>query len=202
MSTLTHIDVDPHGRLARSQQARRDRIFGAVIELAAAGGPDAVQVREVASRADVATATIYNYFQTRENLLRAALFDWRRKVAAESVGSTGGSTIEERVLSLLRNTFDSFVQHPKLFDTFMRLQLQPGEHDSVVHHAMVHAMENVLSNSDKASAENFQMILERVIYATLMFAAQGVLPLAQIWPDIETTVRVLALHVDDRRNER
>src|SRR3954468_1409112 len=48
-----------------SQLARRERILEAAMELAAEGGYDAVQMREVAERADVALGTLYRYFPSR-----------------------------------------------------------------------------------------------------------------------------------------
>jgi AcrR family transcriptional regulator len=55
--------------LTQSQAARRDRIVAATVELAAEGGFDAVQMREVAARADVALGTLYRYFPSKEYLL-------------------------------------------------------------------------------------------------------------------------------------
>ncbi len=59
--------------LTESQAARRDRILDAALELAAAGGFDSVQMREVAARADVALGTLYRYFPSKENLLLSVM---------------------------------------------------------------------------------------------------------------------------------
>src|SRR5881227_2236162 len=56
-----------------SQLARRERILDAAMELAAEGGYDAVQMREVAERADVALGTVYRYFPSKVHLLVAAV---------------------------------------------------------------------------------------------------------------------------------
>ena len=56
-----------------SQVARRERILDAAMELAAEGGYDAVQMREVAERADVALGTVYRYFPSKVHLLVAAM---------------------------------------------------------------------------------------------------------------------------------
>jgi AcrR family transcriptional regulator len=55
-----------------SQRARRERILGAALELAL-GGYDAVQMREVAEKADVALGTLYRYFPSKVHLLVAAM---------------------------------------------------------------------------------------------------------------------------------
>ncbi|HVA61118.1 MAG TPA: TetR family transcriptional regulator [Mycobacteriales bacterium] len=56
-----------------SQQARRERILDAAVELATEGGYNAVQMREVADRAGVALGTLYRYFPSKVNLLVAAM---------------------------------------------------------------------------------------------------------------------------------
>lgn len=48
----------------------------AAVELAAAGGYEAVQMRSVAETADVALGTLYNYFSSKDHLLAAALVSW------------------------------------------------------------------------------------------------------------------------------
>jgi AcrR family transcriptional regulator len=56
-----------------SQLARRERILDAAMELATEGGYDAVQMREVADRAEVALGTVYRYFPSKVHLLVAAM---------------------------------------------------------------------------------------------------------------------------------
>jgi TetR/AcrR family transcriptional regulator, cholesterol catabolism regulator len=56
-----------------SQRARRERILDAAVELAAEGGYEAVQMREVAERADVALGTLYRYFPSKVHLLVSAM---------------------------------------------------------------------------------------------------------------------------------
>jgi AcrR family transcriptional regulator len=56
-----------------SQVARRERIVDAAMELASEGGYDAVQMREVAERAEVALGTLYRYFPSKVHLLVSAL---------------------------------------------------------------------------------------------------------------------------------
>src|SRR5277367_6168901 len=48
--------------LTRAQQARRQRVIDAAMTLALEGGYEAVQMRDVAARADVAMGTVYRYF--------------------------------------------------------------------------------------------------------------------------------------------
>ena len=64
----------PRDELGSSaQRDRRKRILDATLALASKGGYDAVQMRAVAERADVALGTLYRYFPSKIHLLVSAL---------------------------------------------------------------------------------------------------------------------------------
>ena len=65
----------PVATLTAGQQARRQRVVAAALELAAGGGYEAVQMRDVSTKADVALGTIYRYFSSKDHLLAAAMAD-------------------------------------------------------------------------------------------------------------------------------
>jgi AcrR family transcriptional regulator len=190
-STIDALD-DPPNQLARSQLARRERIIEAVLELASEGGYDAVQVREVATRAGVALRTIYNYYDSRENLLYEAMMEWRLRVSSESVANLSGSTLAERVLSILRHNFEVFADAPNLFETFSRLNLRPGEADPGIYKMMESATDELLADVDPAFADDLRLIFGRFIYGTMSLAVQGYLPIEEVWPEIERMVRRVA----------
>ena len=56
-----------------AQRERRRRILDATLALASKGGYDAVQMRTVAERAEVALGTLYRYFPSKIHLLVSAL---------------------------------------------------------------------------------------------------------------------------------
>ncbi|MBW0274207.1 MULTISPECIES: cholesterol catabolism transcriptional regulator KstR [Nocardia] len=58
---------------SNAQRERRKRILDATLSLASKGGYDAVQMRAVAERADVAVGTLYRYFPSKVHLLVSAL---------------------------------------------------------------------------------------------------------------------------------
>ena len=65
--------------LTQNQQERRDRILAAARELVAEFGYEGMIVRDVADRANVSPTTVYNLYNTKNELLLAAL---RGKMAA------------------------------------------------------------------------------------------------------------------------
>jgi AcrR family transcriptional regulator len=58
---------------AEDLDATRRQLVQATLEVAAEGGIDALTMQAVATRADVAVRTVYNYFDSREALLAAAM---------------------------------------------------------------------------------------------------------------------------------
>ena len=74
------------------------------MELGSAGGYDAVQMRDVATTADVALGTIYRYFSSKDHLLAEALVEWVLDLgpAGHQARPPVGDTVAERVLDVLR----------------------------------------------------------------------------------------------------
>jgi TetR/AcrR family transcriptional regulator, cholesterol catabolism regulator len=89
-----------------AQQERYDRVVAAAAGALAAGGVDAVQMKDLAQRAEVSLATLYRYFPSKEYVLLAVCLaryqEAARKVFAEV---PQGDTIRERVTSHLMREF-------------------------------------------------------------------------------------------------
>ena len=89
-----------------AQQERYDRVVAAAAGVLAAGGVDAVQMKDLAQRGGVSLATLYRYFPSKEYVLLAVCLaryqEAARKVFAEV---PQGDTIRERVTSHLMREF-------------------------------------------------------------------------------------------------
>src|SRR5256885_15341107 len=85
-----------------AQRERRKRILDATIALASKGGYDAVQMRTVAERADVALGTLYRYFPSKIHLLVSSLArEFERAQERLDRAAIRGDTAYERVLFVL-----------------------------------------------------------------------------------------------------
>src|SRR5579884_840509 len=78
MSTPAAPPAGPASPLRERQEERRRRILRTAVQLAARGGFDAVQMREVAELSGVALGTLYRYFPSKVHLLVAAMQDQLR----------------------------------------------------------------------------------------------------------------------------
>lgn len=88
-----------------AQRERRQRILDATYDLASSGGFEAVQMRTVADRADVALGTLYRYFPSKIHLLVTALGrELERTDETLQASPVPGETPAERVIHVLRST--------------------------------------------------------------------------------------------------
>src|SRR2546430_13222502 len=101
--TGTTVTPSPDGEFSSAaQRERRQRILDATLALASKGGYDAVQMRAVAERADVALGTLYRYFPSKIHLLVSALVrEFERTQDRSERIAVSGDTPHERVLSVL-----------------------------------------------------------------------------------------------------
>jgi AcrR family transcriptional regulator len=86
----------------KKQAERRGRVIEAAMKLAGEGGYDAVHMRDVSARADVAMGTIYRYFSSKDELLAASLVTWIKILRNRLSERTPlGSTHAERLADTL-----------------------------------------------------------------------------------------------------
>ena len=116
VSSLTHDDL---GSVA--QRDRRRRILDATVALASKGGFDAVQMRAVAERADVALGTLYRYFPSKIHLLVSAL----ARQFEETEATLGrrvipGETPADRVEYVLTRATRGMQREPQLTEALTR----------------------------------------------------------------------------------
>jgi TetR/AcrR family transcriptional regulator, cholesterol catabolism regulator len=100
--------------LTPNQAARRERVIEAAMELAGEGGYDAVQMRDVAARAQVALGTIYRYFSSKDHLLAACQLELWRDTAERFVQRPpDGDTASDRVVTFLRRAMRAAEREPR-----------------------------------------------------------------------------------------
>src|ERR671923_101750 len=89
--------------LTPNQAARRQRVIDAAMKLAAEGGYDAVQMRDVGKEAGVALGTIYRYFASKDHLLAACQVEFARDIQRRLEEKPAqGDTAGDRVVDVLR----------------------------------------------------------------------------------------------------
>jgi AcrR family transcriptional regulator len=114
-------DAPREGALARSQAARRRRVLDATLRLAAEGGFDAVQMRDVAAAADVALGTVYRYFASKERLLLEAMAEQQADLRSYlDVHPPNQQTPAARVVAVMRRANRSLREFPDVTAAMVR----------------------------------------------------------------------------------
>jgi TetR/AcrR family transcriptional regulator, cholesterol catabolism regulator len=104
-----------------AQRERRKRILDATLALASVGGYDAVQMRAVAERADVALGTLYRYFPSKIHLLVAALTDEMEQIQVKlDRKPIPGDSPAERMLFVLARVTGNMQRDPMLTEAMTR----------------------------------------------------------------------------------
>jgi AcrR family transcriptional regulator len=104
-----------------AQRERRKRILDATLALASKGGYDAVQMRTVAERADVALGTLYRYFPSKIHLLVSALvLEFERTQEKLDRRPIPGETPYDRMLHVLSRVTRTMQREPMLTEAMTR----------------------------------------------------------------------------------
>ncbi|MFC9892832.1 cholesterol catabolism transcriptional regulator KstR [Nocardia sp. NPDC127579] len=116
-ATVTTLSEDELSSAA--QRERRKRILDATLALASKGGYDAVQMRAVAERADVAVGTLYRYFPSKVHLLVSALSREFEQIEGKR-RQLAGETPRERMHLLLTSITRMMQRDPLLTEAMTR----------------------------------------------------------------------------------
>ena len=175
--------------LPRNQAARRGRVIEAAMALAAEGGYDAVQMRDVASGANVALGTIYRYFSSKDQLLAAAMVEWLGQLEQE-VGRRPprGDTAAERVVDVVRRASRTLGRNPLLTSALVTAVAAPDPDVVAFHRESSAAMQRILSASmgdlDEATKADVVRVLNHVWFSALLAWVHG-------WTDADSVIEEL-----------
>lgn len=107
--------------LTPSQHERRERMLAATAQLAAEGGWDAVQMREVAQRSDVALGTLYRYFPSKEYLLVSVMIsDIEGLADLLAIRPPEGGDPVDRVVDVLRRANKALLRQEQVTVAMIR----------------------------------------------------------------------------------
>lgn len=106
---------------SEAQRERRKRILDATLAIASKGGYEAVQMRAVAERADVAVGTLYRYFPSKVHLLVSALGrEFERIDAKTDMSALAGGTPYQRLNMMIGKLNRAMQRNPLLTEAMTR----------------------------------------------------------------------------------
>ncbi|MGW3508417.1 TetR family transcriptional regulator [Streptomyces sp. NPDC000994] len=187
--------------LTERQEARRRRILRASAQLAARGGFDAVQMREVAESSQVALGTLYRYFPSKVHLLVATMQDQLERLHGTlRKNPPAGESAAERVAETLMRAFGALQRDPHLADamvralTFADRSVSP-EVDQVSRQTTAIILDAMGLEEPTAAQLSAVRVIEHTWLSALITWLSGRASLAQAKADIGTACRLIDLTV-------
>jgi len=179
--------------LTPNQAARRNRVLDAAMDLAAEGGYDAVQMRDVAARAQVALGTIYRYFSSKDHLLAACQVElWRGRMAQRP---PDGKTPGDRVSAFLARAMRGASSEPKRMAALITASSSP---DPAVRECQIEIMamidrslEDAMGDVDPDRRQRIAITLRQLWFSWLLNWVNGWNDAATVTTQLESATRLL-----------
>lgn len=178
-----------------AQRARRERILAATLALAARGGYDAVQMREVAERSEVALGTLYRYFPSKVHLLVCAMASEVDRLSARlQKRRAPGETRAERVRFVLERSTRSLQRDPLLTEALIRAMMAA---DASVAHEVAAVRSNMTGlimqamrgeGTEREHDLDLAAILQDVWFARQIAWLGGRIGADEVWRDIALAI--------------
>src|SRR3712207_2276999 len=162
------------GDLSPSQRERRQRILDAAVGLASRGGYDAVQMRDVAERAEVALGTLYRYFPSKVHLLVSLMHEQTSQLTDRlDKRPPAGADAAERVVEVLRRATRALQRDPQLADAMIRALMfadasaaaEVNAVNDIMTEAIIGAMRDEPGNGSSADERAVARVIEQVWWA-------------------------------------
>jgi AcrR family transcriptional regulator len=119
--------------MARSERLNREmreastrRILRAALRLFAAHGYAGTSIRMIAESAGISVGLLYNYFQSKADLLRALFEESMRDVQASFASAEAGKTPSERIERLVRSAFEILDTNRDFWRMSYGVRMQPA----------------------------------------------------------------------------
>jgi len=188
--------VTPTRNPALETAARRERMIAAAVELATAGGYDAVQMRDVAARAEVALGTLYRHYPSKDHLLLAALTEQaeglRDRIAQRP---PDGLDAAARTSDVLRRASRALARRPQLTAALVTALTAPEPDTLEAKHGVeivLHAIiTGAVDGTTLSDTDGVVRTLGYVWLAVLSAWVGGSLDEHEMADDLDTAARLL-----------
>lgn len=181
-----------------AQRARRERILTATLALAARGGYDAVQMREVAERSEVALGTLYRYFPSKVHLLVSAMASEVDRLSARlQKRQAPGETRAERVAFVLERSTRSLQREPLLTEAMIRAMMAAdatvATEVASIRNGMTELIMQAMRGGGPQQEHDMDLaaVLQDVWFARQIAWLGGRIEAADVWRDISRAITLV-----------
>jgi AcrR family transcriptional regulator len=183
--------------LTANQAARRERVIDAALALADEGGYDAVQMRDVAARAQVALGTIYRYFTSKDHLLASCQLElWRTFVQHVVAHPLRGERAADRVVHLLHRSMRAAERQPLRTEALVTSSVSPDPAVRACQLEITALIDEALHDAMRGDVEQVRAVgvataMRHVWHAVTMGWVNGWLTTADATRDLESAARLM-----------
>ena len=187
------------GTRAAETAARRRRLIDAAVGLAAEGGYEAVQMRDVAARAEVALGTLYRHYSSKDQLLLAALAAQADTLRCRlEQRPPRGNTPATRVAEGLRRACRALEREPRVTAAMVTAmsstdgEVAPAKHS--VQESLRGMIAGAIGNDPVDDLDAIVNVLGHVWFAALAFWVGGMTESGAMADDLERAAHLLLDH--------
>jgi AcrR family transcriptional regulator len=171
-------------------------MLAAAIELATAGGYEAVQMRDVASRAEVALGTLYRHYPSKDHLLLAALTEEAEALRDRiALRPPEGPDAASRTAEVLRRATRALARRPELTAALVTALTAPEPDTVEAKHDVELVLRAIITSAvDGAAVTDPSGVVRTLGYvwlAVLSAWVGGTLDDAEMADDLDTAARLL-----------
>jgi AcrR family transcriptional regulator len=179
-----------------SQHARRARIVAAATELLEDREYERIQIREVAEAADVALATLYRYFPSKEQLYATVLATWAESFeSGVRTARSSDAGDQARLRTALRRTVRAYERHPNFYRLITVLEgvTDPAVAERYAQFAggFGHALRATLVTVDPADADAIAQLTSSLLGSLLRSWSLGKTPIARVYAELDVAVDLI-----------
>jgi len=176
-----------------SQHARRARIVAAATELLTEREYERIQIREVAEAAEVALATLYRYFPSKEQLYATVLVTWAESFETGVARARSSDASDQaRLRAALRRAVRAYERHPNFYRLITALEVvsDPVVADLYARFASQFggALRAALRTVDHDDAEAIAQLTSSLLGSLLRSWSLGKIPIARVYAELDRAV--------------
>jgi TetR/AcrR family transcriptional regulator, cholesterol catabolism regulator len=192
------------GTRAAETAARKERLIAAATALAAEGGYDAVQMRDVAARAEVALGTLYRHYASKDQLLLAAMALQAATLRERLVQRPPkGDTPAARVSDVLQRASRSLERSPLVTRAMLAAMSSTEAATVPLKHEIDSTLRSIIadviagdgcstdSSSDPRDLDGIVRVLGSVWFAELTYWSNGVNPSSSMGDNLASAAALL-----------
>jgi AcrR family transcriptional regulator len=166
------------GTRAAETAARKLRLLSAATALAAEGGYDAVQMRDVAARAEVALGTLYRHYSSKDQLL-LALLESQASALRERLDQRPprGDAPADRVADVLRRATRALERQPRVTHAMVTAMSVADDSAAPIKHEINETLRAIIvdavGETPVTDLDDIVRVLGSVWFAELTFWSGG-----------------------------